>query len=139
MLSDEVLQCLSDEVQKEFNDLEKLEPGSKEYESHVQNIERLLKIAQRESELYQKDEDLQRMANEVNYRRDQDAIKAEIEKKDKMVDRVITIGTKVLEISIPAAIYVALFNKGLKFEETGIVSSTTNKNLLNKIPNPFRK
>ena len=139
MLSDEVLQCLSDEVQKEFNDLEKLEPGSKEYESHVQNIERLLKIAQKEGEFDQKEEDLRRMADEVNYRREQDAIKAEIEKKDKMVDRVITIGTKVLEISIPAAIYVALFNKGLKFEETGIVSSTTNKNLLNKIPNPFKK
>ena len=139
MLSEEVLQCLSDEVQKEFNDLENLEPGSKEYESHVQNIERLLKIAQREGELDQKEEDLQRMANEINYRREQDAIKAEIDAKDKKIDRVITIGTKVFEISIPAAIYIALFNKGLRFEETGTVSSSGMRNLMNKIPNPFRK
>ena len=139
MLTDELLQSLGDEIQKEFNDLEKLEPGSKEYESHVGNVERLLRIAQKEQELAQKEEDLERAADEIAYKRSQDAIKAEQDKKDKIIDRVITVGTRTFEIALPLVVYKKLFGETLKFEQTGVVSATASKNLLNKIPNPFKK
>ena len=126
-MDEQLLSSLADELQKEFNDLEGLEPGSNEYESHVQNIERLWKLAQKEVEMAKEDE-------ETAYKREQDAVKMELDAKDKKVDRAITIGTKVLEISIPTAVYVALFHKGLEFEKTGTVTSSPMRNLLNKMP-----
>ena len=126
-MDEQLLASLADELQKEFNDLENLEAGSNEYASHVNNIEKLWKLAQKEVEMAKEDE-------ETAYRREQEAVKAVIEAKDKKIDRAITIGTKVIEISIPTAVYVALFHKGLKFEETGVVSSGPMRNLMNKMP-----
>lgn len=131
-MDEQLLQSLADELQREFNDLEKLEPGSEEYGSHVKNIETLWLLGQKEVQMAIESEDR-------NYKKEQELISAALERKDKFIDRVINVGSKVIEIAIPTTVYVALFHKGLKFEETGTVTSTTNRNLLGKIPNPFRK
>lgn len=131
-MDEQLLQSLADELQNEFNDLESLKPGSEEYSAHVKNIETLWLLGQKEVQMAIENE-------KENYKREQELINNALERKDKFIDRVITIGSKVIEIAIPTTVYIALFNKGLKFEETGTVTSTTNRNLLGKIPNPFRK
>jgi len=131
-MDEQLLQSLADELQKEFNDLEKLEPGSEEYSRHIKNIDTLWILAQKEVQAAIDSE-------ERDYKREQELISAALDRKDKFIDRVINVGSKVIEIAIPTTVYVALFHKGLKFEETGTVTSTTNRNLLGKIPNPFRK
>ena len=72
--------------------------------------------------------------DEIEYRRARELVKEEIDEKDKWVDRVINVGTEVIKITIPTAVYVALFHKGLKFEETGTITSSGMRNLLNKMP-----
>lgn len=131
-MDEQLLQSLADELQKEFNDLDKLEPGSEEYSRHIKNIDTLWILAQKEVQAAIDSE-------ERDYKREQELINNALDRKDKFIDRVVTVGAKVLELSIPTAVYIALFNKALRFEETGTITSTTNRNLLGKIPNPFRK
>lgn len=131
-MDEQLLQSLADELQKEFNDLDKLEPGSEEYSRHIKNIDTLWILAQKEVQAAIDSE-------ERDYKREQELISNALDRKDKFIDRVVTVGAKVLELSIPTAVYIALFNKALRFEEKGTITSTTNRNLLGKIPNPFRK
>lgn len=126
-MDEQLLQSLADELQKEFNALEKLTPGSEEYSRHVGNIERLWKLAQAEVKNAQD-------ADEIIYRREQDLVKANQDKKDKKIDRFVNIGIKAAEIGIPVGVYVALWKKGLEFEQTGTITSGMMRNLIQKLP-----
>ena len=119
-MDEQLLESLADELQIEFNALKDLKAGSEEYSRHVANIEKLWKLGQAEVKAVQESE-------ELYYRREKDA-------KDKKIDRWLNIGIKLAEIGIPTGVYVALWKKGLKFEETGTYTSSMMKNLIQKLP-----
>lgn len=58
---------------------------------------------------------------------------SEQELKERKKDRWVTIAIGAAEIIVPAAVYWALYNKGLKFEMTGTVTSGFFRNLIGKI------
>ena len=126
-MDEQLLSSLADELQTEFNALKGLKAGSEEYSRHVSNIEKLWKLGQAEVKNVQDQE-------EIEYRRNMDAIKADQDKKDKKLDRFIQIGIKLAEIGVPTAVYVILWKSGLQFEKTGIISSSMMRNLIQKLP-----
>lgn len=91
--------------------LEQLTPGSKEYTMVAASIANLLKIR------------AQIDANELEA-----ATTAEQGKKD----RFVRIGTEVLGVTLPLAVYALLWKQGLRFEKDGYIGSNSVKNLFQR-------
>lgn len=125
-MDEQLLQELADTLQEQFNDLKKLEPGSKEYSALVADIRSLWDLGLEETRIRIE-------ADDTLYERDVEAAKAEEEKRNKQFDRVIKIGLDLAAIAVPATIYTVLFLVGLKFEETGSFSTSWMRNLMGKI------
>jgi len=53
--------------------------------------------------------------------------------RHERINGIMSSCIKTAEIIIPSMVTVLLFNKGLKFEETGTVTSTFFKNLIHRI------
>lgn len=125
-MDEQLLQSLADTLQKQFNELAKLTPGSKEYSALVADIRTLWDLGLEETRI-------RIDADDTLYDRDIEAAKAEEERKNKHFDRVIKIGLDLAAIMVPATIYTVLFFVGLKFEEVGSFSTSWMRNLMGKI------
>ena len=123
----DVLQELRNNLSKANTEFDNAKPGTEEYEAASKAVERLTKLIL-EDEKANFEQDL------AYFKIEMEQAKAAQEAKDKKIDRWVTIAIKGFEITVPVAVYVALYNKGLKFEQTGIVTSGFVKNLLNKMP-----
>lgn len=55
------------------------------------------------------------------------------EAKAKRTDRLIQIGTGLVEIAVPAVLYFCMGKACLVYEETGTITSAIGKSLVNKI------
>lgn len=51
---------------------------------------------------------------------------------DQKIDRLVRAGIAMVEIGLPLVCYGHWFRKGLKFEETGSITSSMMRNLINK-------
>ena len=56
----------------------------------------------------------------------------EAELDDRKTDRLFRAGIAMLELGVPLVCYGHWFRKGLKFEETGSITSSMMRNLINK-------
>ena len=100
-------ELLEKELANRLNESKHLQHGTDEHTNAVNNIETLHKMILNDEEL-------------------------EDNKKSKRKDRVIKVIMDGLTLTVPLAFYSVWMNKGLKFEETGIFTSTTFKGLISK-------
>lgn len=84
-----------------------------------------------ERELHQADEALKRdqMAQEREFHEADDKSKREL-LSDQGIERYFRYGAMALELVLPLVAYGVWYHKGLKFEETGTVTSAMTKNLI---------
>lgn len=112
---DDIKHLLDEEIEAEFEKLSSMEAGSDERAKATEDLAKLYKLRI-------------------------DEIKAENERKDKkaqrkdlMTDRLINIG---LQLGLTAGgwlFYYICFHKGLKFEETGTLTSPWMRNLVSRM------
>lgn len=84
-----------------------------------------------EHELHEADEALKRdqMAMEREFHQADEASKREL-LSDQGIERYFRYGAMVLDLVLPIVAYGVWYHKGLKFEETGTVTSAMTKNLI---------
>lgn len=107
----EIKSKLDEEILSLMENMSQLDPSSEEYKAIADNLSTLHKLRNDERKLDCEEE----QAIEQNK------------------DRYIRLGICVAEIIVPLMFYTCLVNKGFKFEETGTFTSTTFRNLLNRI------
>lgn len=102
-------------------------------ERELRQADEMLKRAQMaaERELHQADETLKRdqMAMERAFHEADDKSKRE-QLSDQGIERYFRYGAMVLELVLPIVAYGIWYRIGLKFEETGTVTSAMTKNLI---------
>lgn len=115
---------------------EKLKRDQMQTERKIHAADETLKRDQMATEikLHQADETLKRdqMAMEM------DIHNAEIESKHEIlsgqvIERFCKYGTLALELIVPIVAYGTWYNRGLKFEETGTVTSPMTRNLISRM------
>ena len=116
-----------DNLRRAHNVLADAKPGSDEYKAALEAI-KLLSNEIREEEKAIKEEELFYRKHVEDYE-NRKWKKIEIAK-----DTVLGIGG----IIVPVWAYDKFSKRQLLFEKEGIVSTNTGRNLLNKIPNPFK-
>lgn len=87
-----------------------------------------------ERELHEADEALKRdqMSTERELHQAEDQSKRE-QLSDQVVERYFRYGAIALELVLPIVAYGIWYNKGLKFEETGTITSSLTRNLVTKL------
>ena len=128
----QLLQNAVDGLTKAQTDFENAKPGTEEYLAASKAAETFNKMIL-EDEKAEIEQDLAYSKLELEQAR------MNQEARDKKIDRWVNISIKGVEIAVPTFVYIYLYNKGLKFEQTGVIASGSMRNLLQKIPNPFRK
>ena len=150
-MNDEIRDLLEEEIKSEIKGLASLEPGSDEHSTAVESVSKLykLKIEETKSQwdndekynrrLMDKEQScLDTKMKERQMDSDDDARKQELEFKRKQLHKdiwVISIscGVQLLGSVISIAAYNTWLNRGLKFEETGTITTPETKNLLSKM------
>lgn len=94
-----------------------------------------LKEAQMNSETALKERDLafkEGQAAGEAAARERDLQLREDQLEDQKIDRLVRAGIAMVELGLPLVCYGHWFKKGLKFEETGSITSSMMRNLINK-------
>ena len=110
----------------------KAEPGSEEYEAAAKAIETLSKVIREDEKAeLERETSLEKM--------EEDKVKYEVEQRNKKIEFAANTAIGVAGIVVPVIAYDKFSKRILKFEETGTVSTSVGRNVLNNLPNPFRK
>lgn len=121
-MEENINKMLDDEIRNRLLELKTLEPGSKETESAVNNLTKLYELRLMENKnLWEIEERFETRVNEENLKREQ----LELDIKNFKCRLVLESAS----ILLPMAFYAVWMNKGLKFEETGVLTSSTFRNL----------
>lgn len=136
---DEINVLMDEEIKHQLRGLKDLKPGSADQTAAVKNLTALYesrineekvrtdaedKRERREMERAQQKADADSKAIDFQLREDQ--------VKDQKTDRLVRVGITLVEIGLPLVCYGHWFKKGLKFEETGSITSSMMRNLINK-------
>lgn len=108
---DETREMIDRRIEILEESIKELTPGSDEYESMQNAIAEMLKL---------------------RAQLDHDEVTAENTKADNMKDRVARVATTVFSVCLPLGVYTILWKKGLKFEETGSITSSSMRNLVQR-------
>lgn len=141
---------IDEQINRDLQQIKGLEEGSEEYKRVIEGITALRKLNLESEKL---DVDFNREAakaeqeeKRLDFEREkfeaEQAQKAEIaerEAKDRKIDRYVRIGEGAASLLVPALLYGAITKTGFKFEETGIYTSTTMKNVLQSTTGWIRK
>ena len=139
-MDENIQQKMDEEIESELKKLDSLTPGSKEYTEAANALTTLYKARLDEVKIQNdaKDkadrremEDMQHSDELVFKQHDMEA-DDERRKEDKL-HRWIDSGVKVLGVLVPSLLYAYFGVKGMKFEETGTVTSFFNKQNLGQI------
>lgn len=125
-------ELLSEEIAAEIQALSGLNSGSKEKSTAIDDLTKLYKLRIEENKsIWDADEKYNRrvMEDEVNAR-DDEVKRTQIAEQVK--DRYFRVGIAAAELMIPLMFYGIWMKKGFKFEETGTITSSTFKGLINR-------
>jgi hypothetical protein len=129
---DEIKDLLSEEIKTELTNLPNLNYGSKERVAAVNDLTNLYKLRIEEAKLeLDSEERYNKRIDEFDAREEESKLK-ERQFKEQVKERRLKIGVEVAGIVLPLGVYCYQFFKGLKFEETGTVTSKFFGNLLNR-------
>lgn len=121
----EINQLVDLELKRQLKALPGLETGSAEQAAAVKNLTALYEARINEDKLLLD-------AKEKQEARESELRLKEADREEKKVDRMFHAGIALLEIGLPLVCYGHWFRKGLKFEETGSITSSMMRNLINK-------
>lgn len=121
----EINQLVDLELKRQLKALPGLETGSAEQTAAVKNLTALYEARINEDRLLLD-------AKEKQEARESELRLKEADREEKKVDRMFHAGIALLEIGLPLVCYGNWFRKGLKFEETGSITSSMMRNLINK-------
>lgn len=121
-----VERMLNDEIESELEELKKLEVGTDKHKAAIDGITKLLDRAI----------EMDRFDNELNEKvesRDADVQLREKQLLDEKRDRWVKNGINVAGIAVSTALAVWGTLITLKFEETGIITTTAGKSFINRL------
>lgn len=125
-------QMLNDEIAAEIRALDYLEAGSKEKAMAIDSLVQLYKLRVDENKsIWDTDEKENRRVMEEETNAREDEIKR-IQIAEQKKDRYFRVGIAGAELMIPLIFYGIWMKKGFKFEETGTITSSTFKGLINR-------
>lgn len=125
-------ELLNEEIAAEIQALSNLNSGSKEKSTAIDDLTKLYKLRIEENKsIWDADEKYNRrvMEDEANTR-DDEVKRTQIVEQVK--DRYFRVGIAAAELMIPLVFYGIWMKKGFKFEETGTITSSTFKGLINR-------
>lgn len=147
---EEINKLMDEEIVSQIKGLKSLQAGSQEQTAAVKNLTALYEARINETkvqldaedkrekremdrEQHRADEALRKsQAADEATARDRDLELKEAQMEDQKVDRLVRAGIALVEIGLPLVCYGHWFRKGLKFEETGSITSSMMRNLINK-------
>lgn len=121
-MDEKIREALANEILKELECLDSFEYGTEEHEKAVESLIKLYRVGLEEVKTDTE-------YDEIVTRREMEKIKEEKDQKD----RWIRYGIDICEAFGPWVIYCWLFNEGLIFEKTGVVSSNFFRSLIQKL------
>lgn len=138
--SEEIPDMLLDQINNQLQDLSNYKPGTEEYKSCLEGITKLYKLSidDEVAEIDSGEKTLAREEKNAQHKAEmaEKAEARELEEKKfkrelihKYVAAALTAGVGLISIIAN----VILIKKGFKFEETGTFTSTTMRNLFNKL------
>ncbi len=147
---EEINKLMDEEIVSQIKGLKSLQAGSQEQTAAVKNLTALYEARINEEkvqldaedkrekremdrEQHRADEALKKsQAADEKADRERDLQLKEAQMEDQKVDRLMRAGIAMVEIGLPLVCYGHWFRKGLKFEETGSITSSMMRNLINK-------
>lgn len=135
---DELRKKLENEIANEIENLEDLELGSEEHAVAVESVAKLYKLKLEDDRNEKEAEKNKAEFEEVKKQNEVMKLAEEAKLKDAKIDRYFRVGTAVGVVVLELAAYGHWYKKGLKFEETGTLTSPTMKGVISKF-NPFKK
>ncbi len=147
---EEINKLMDKEIVSQIKALGSLQSGSQEQTAAVKNLTALYEARINEEKVQLDAEDKrekremdreQHCADEALRKsqaadeaaaRERDLQLKEAQMEDQKIDRLIRAGIAMVEIGLPLVCYGHWFKKGLKFEETGSITSSMMRNLINK-------
>ncbi len=131
-----IIEKLESEVLRLVDELATLETESKEYNDTIKTINSLYDTLNKEKELmlseYKVDVEAKRVDNDKLAKDTEADIQRETLKDSKLWNGVKT-GVEIGAIVLPLASFALHFREGLKFEETGTITSGFVRGLVNKM------
>lgn len=146
MENGEIRTSLEEQIAAQIEELNNYAPGSEEYKASVEAINKLYrlgidetlaegeyneKIETREETTRLKEKEIELRERELNLNEE----KANSEGKREVAKIAVNASISIAAL----AANVALIKEGFKFEETGVIRSTSMRNLLSKLGNIFKK
>lgn len=127
-MGDEMIEKLERQIGVQIENLSVMEDGSEEKAKALDELKKMqdMLLAAR------------KFQEESSGRVKEDEARAS-ERKDRKRDSVLGHAIQIAGIALNAAITVVFMNKGFKFEETGVFTSPTFKNLAGTIFKGFRR
>ena len=125
-------ELLNEEIADEIKALSELEAGSNEKSAAIEDLTKLykLRIEENKSSWDADDKYNRRIMDEKSNDKDDEIKEKQLEEQIK--DRYFKVGIAAAELMIPLMFYGIWMNKGFKFEETGTITSSTFKGLINR-------
>lgn len=125
-------ELLNEEIADEIKALSELEAGSNEKTAAIEDLTKLykLRIEENKSSWDADDKYNRRIMDEKSNDKADEIKQKQLEEQIK--DRYFKVGIAAAELMIPLMFYGIWMNKGFKFEETGTITSSTFKGLINR-------
>lgn len=119
---DEIRNLLGEEIKGEIQKLSSLNAGSDEKSKAIDDVAKLYRLKIEEEKADTERIDLQdKRASE------------EIQRRDQKIDRLINVGVQAGVTIGGWIVYDIWHRRGLKFEQTGVVTSPWTRNLMSKM------
>lgn len=134
---DELRRMLEEEISDEIENLGNLEQGSEEHSEAVESIAKLYKLKLEEDRNEKETEKVKNDFEELKKQNEATKALEEEKIKEAKIDRYCRIGVTLVSVTLPLMVYGHWYKRGLKFEETGTLTSTTLRGVISKF-NPFK-
>ena len=116
---------LEGEISREIKHLGTLSPGTEEYDKAAKGLAELYKLTIEEDKVT-KEAFGQQETRDYEFELKQEAL------KEQRKDRIVQVGLGAAGIMLPLIFYGVWMRRGLRFEETGTITSQTFKSLISR-------
>lgn len=132
---------LTQEIERRIPELEPLDEGSEEMDKAIKHIAVLHGLVNEREKMYLEQRKLD--IEEKKLKDDSEMVKANdrCALKWRIIDTGIKVGIAVIEITVPLFVATRMYNKGMRFEETGTWTEKTPQmvNIFQGIANKFKR
>lgn len=130
---DEIRDLLGEEIKDEIQSLSSLEAGSEAKSKAIEDVAKLYRLRIEEIKAETEKTDIQKRVELEELKRG-DAIKNdEFQRENQKIDRWVNVGLQAGLMIGGWIVYDIWHKRGLKFEETGTITSPWTRNLMSKM------